>query len=67
MPYKGELLQGEALAARVDEWRANGIIEPSAAVAVAAVLNDRFRTLSGLDRVGVVLSGGTVNLDQLPW
>jgi threonine dehydratase len=43
------------------------VIEPSAAVPVAAVLTDKFRSLEGLDRVGVVLSGGNVDLDRLPW
>jgi len=41
------------------------IIEPSAAVAVAAVLGspDTFRN----QRIGVILSGGNVDLDHLPW
>ena len=43
------------------------IIEPSAAVAVAVVLSDEFRVLDGLERVGVILSGGNVDLDRLPW
>jgi threonine dehydratase len=43
------------------------VIEPSAAVAVAAVLGDEFRALDGLRRVGVILSGGNVDLDRLPW
>jgi threonine dehydratase len=47
--------------------RAKLLIEPSAAVALAAVLSDEFRALDGLRRVGVVLSGGNVNLDELPW
>jgi threonine dehydratase/serine racemase len=47
--------------------RAKLLIEPSAAVPVAAVLTDAFQNLNGFDRVGVVLSGGNVNLDQLPW
>jgi threonine dehydratase/serine racemase len=47
--------------------RAKLVIEPSAAVAVAAVLNDEIRALDGARRVGVVLSGGNVNLDRLPW
>ncbi len=47
--------------------RAKLLIEPSSAVAVAAVLSDEFRGLAGLRRVGVVLSGGNVNLDALPW
>jgi threonine dehydratase len=47
--------------------RAKLVIEPSAAVAVAAVLGEDFRSLEGVERVGIVLSGGNVNLDQLPW
>ena len=47
--------------------RAKLLIEPSAAVAVATVLSDEFKRLEGLRRIGVVLSGGNVNLDQLPW
>ncbi len=47
--------------------RAKLLIEPSAAVAVAAVLTAGFRNLGGLRRVGIVLSGGNVSLDRLPW
>jgi threonine dehydratase/serine racemase len=47
--------------------RAKLLIEPSAAVAVAAALADAFKGQPGLSRVGVVLSGGNVNLDRLPW
>lgn len=47
--------------------RAKLVIEPSAAVAVAAVLSERFRARRGLARVGVALSGGNVDLDRLPW
>lgn len=47
--------------------RAKLIIEPSAAVPVAAVLSDEFKALEGLEQVGVVLSGGNVDLDRLPW
>jgi threonine dehydratase len=47
--------------------RAKLLIEPSAAVAVAAVLSDAFKAIEGLHRVGVVLSGGNVDLDHLPW
>ena len=43
------------------------IIEPSSAVAVAAVLSDGFKTLDGIDRVGLIVSGGNVDLDDLPW
>ena len=43
------------------------VIEPSAAVAVAVVLGDGFRALDGIDSVGVIVSGGNVDLDRLPW
>ncbi|MDY7107350.1 MAG: pyridoxal-phosphate dependent enzyme [Planctomycetota bacterium] len=43
------------------------VIEPSAAVPLAAVLSPAFRELEGVTRVGVVLSGGNVDLDRLPW
>jgi threonine dehydratase len=45
--------------------RAKIVIEPSAAVAVA-VLWEKKIDLSGL-RVGVILSGGNVDLNKLPW
>ena len=41
------------------------IIEPSAAVAYAAILEQKI-DLSGR-RVGIILSGGNVDLDALPW
>jgi threonine dehydratase len=41
------------------------IIEPSAAVPVGALLEQRL-DLSG-QRVGIILSGGNVDLDRLPW
>ena len=43
------------------------LIETSSAVAVAAVLTDEFKSLPGLDRIGVILSGGNVAIDRLPW
>jgi threonine dehydratase/serine racemase len=43
------------------------IIEPSSAVALAAALSDEVRVLSNLERVGVIFSGGNVDLDKLPW
>jgi threonine dehydratase len=45
--------------------RAKIVIEPSAAVAIA-VLWERKIDLSGL-KVGVILSGGNVDLEKLPW
>ena len=66
--------EDEIVAAMRLMWeRAKLLIEPSAAVAVAAVLADAFhalhpsRTPAGVSRVGVVLSGGNVDLDALPW
>lgn len=47
--------------------RAKLIIEPSSAVALAAVLADEFQAIEGIRRMGIVLSGGNVNLDRLPW
>ena len=47
--------------------RMKQVIEPSAAVPVAVALSDTFRRLPGLRRVGVILSGGNVDLDALPW
>jgi len=43
------------------------VVEPSGAVPLAAVLSRRFAALEGLKRVGVVFSGGNVDLDALPW
>ena len=45
------------------------VIEPAAACAVAAVLNQQFCEMAGPDvkKVGVVLCGGNTDLDKLPW
>jgi len=45
--------------------RAKLIVEPSSAVPVAALLGDNLDL--GGKTVGIVLSGGNVNLDALPW
>jgi threonine dehydratase len=45
--------------------RMKQVVEPSAAAALAAVLHPAFPP--GLRRVGVVLSGGNVDLERLPW
>ncbi len=42
------------------------LIEPSSAVAVAVILSGRFPARRPA-RVGVILSGGNVDLDRLPW
>ncbi|MCI0462442.1 MAG: pyridoxal-phosphate dependent enzyme [Gemmataceae bacterium] len=58
----------EIVAAMRLAWeRAKLLIEPSAAVPLAVALSERFRAIEGLKRVGIVLSGGNVNLDRLPW
>jgi threonine dehydratase/serine racemase len=58
----------EIVAAMRVAWeRAKLLIEPTSAVAIAAVLSKEFRSLSGTERVGVILSGGNVDLDALPW
>lgn len=60
--------EDEIVAAMRLSWeRAKLLIEPSAAVPLAVVLSDAFRARSDLARVGVVLSGGNVDLDRLPW
>jgi threonine dehydratase/serine racemase len=60
--------EAEIIAAMRLVWeRMKLIIEPSAAVAVAAVLGDEMRGLAGARRVGVILSGGNLDLDNLPW
>jgi len=60
--------EDEIVAAMRLTWeRAKLLIEPSSAVAVAGVLTDGFKRRAGLDRVGVVLSGGNADLDHLPW
>jgi threonine dehydratase/serine racemase len=47
--------------------RAKLLIEPSSATVLAAVLTDRFRALPGVPKIGLILSGGNVDLDRLPW
>ena len=47
--------------------RAKLLVEPSASVALAAVLDDRFRQIKRFNKIGVILSGGNVDLNHLPW
>ncbi|HUI28328.1 MAG TPA: pyridoxal-phosphate dependent enzyme [Candidatus Kryptonia bacterium] len=47
--------------------RAKLLIEASAAVALAAVLAEEFKTVASVSQVGVILSGGNVDLDHVPW
>lgn len=58
--------EAEIIAAMRLIWeRMKIVVEPSAAVPVAAVLAKAELFLG--KRVGVILSGGNVDLDQLPW
>jgi len=41
------------------------VVEPSGAASLAAVLTPEFKTLDGIGKVGVILSGG--NVDSLPF
>jgi len=41
------------------------IVEPSAAVAYAALLEDKLKSAG--QRIGIILSGGNLDLDTLPW
>jgi threonine dehydratase/serine racemase len=57
----------EIIAATKLVWtRTKMIIEPSCATAVAAVMKDTF-PLPKNSRVGIIISGGNVDLDKLPW
>ncbi len=47
--------------------RAKIVVEPSGAVACAAACSEQIKADNSLQRVAVVVSGGNVNLDQLPW
>ncbi|MBN9118542.1 MAG: pyridoxal-phosphate dependent enzyme [Planctomycetes bacterium] len=43
------------------------IVEPSGAVGAAVALGDGFKSLTGVQKVGIVFSGGNVSLDKLYW
>jgi threonine dehydratase len=42
------------------------VTEPSAAVALAAVLKEEFKALK-IPQIGVVFSGGNIDLDEWKW
>jgi threonine dehydratase len=56
-----------AAAMRLLWERAKLLVEPSSAVVLAALLTPEGTALRALPRVGLVLSGGNVDLDHLPW
>ena len=43
------------------------IIEPSSATAVAVALKSEFKALEGLEKVGIILTGGNIELSKLPF
>jgi threonine dehydratase len=47
--------------------RAKLLVEPSSAVALAAILNECFDSDVTVRSIGVILSGGNVDLERLPW
>jgi threonine dehydratase len=58
--------EAEIIAAMRTVWeRMKLVIEPSAAVPLAAILSARVNVAG--KRVGIILSGGNVDLDTLPW
>jgi len=42
-------------------------IEPSSAVAVAVALSPQFREIPNIGSVGIILSGGNLDLAKLPF
>jgi threonine dehydratase len=58
----------EIIAATRLLWeRAKLVVEPSGAVPLAALLGSRRGVFGEAKRVGVIVSGGNLDLDQLPW
>ena len=43
------------------------IIEPSCATPVAAVLKPEFKALEGLEKIGIILTAGNIELSKLPF
>lgn len=43
------------------------IIEPSCATPVAVVLSEEFKALKGMQNIGIILTGGNVDLSKLPF
>jgi len=43
------------------------VIEPSSATAIAAVLSPTFKAMKDIKRVGIIISGGNVDLAKLNW
>ena len=43
------------------------IIEPSCATPVAVVMSPEFRELKGIEKVGIILTGGNIDLSKIPF
>ncbi len=43
------------------------IIEPSSATPMAVALSDEFKALKGIENIGIILTGGNVDLSKLPF
>jgi len=43
------------------------IVEPSGAISLAAVLSDEFKKLDNINSIGIILCGGNVDEDKLPF
>ena len=43
------------------------VIEPSCATPVAAVMSSEFKQLKGIKRIGIILTGGNIDLAKLPF
>lgn len=43
------------------------VVEPSGCVCVAAAMSDAFKAIPDIHNVGIILSGGNIDLDKLPW
>ena len=47
--------------------RTKVLIEPSSAVALAAVISPKLMDVGHDRNIGIIISGGNVDLDNLPW
>ena len=64
--FYAKVLGGEIIAAMRLTWaRMKLVMEPSCAVPLAALMKNRAQFQG--KRVGVVITGGNVDLDRLPW
>ena len=43
------------------------IIEPSCATPVAVVMSSEFKQLEGIEKIGIILTGGNIDLSKLPF